>query len=105
MLIKEPVLESDKGQPTTQESGEVSSESSALPEAESTEKVKDKEDKEKSKDIDREKGKEKDSDKRGENEKEKLRSIEGTSLDALLQRLPGCVSRDLIDQLTVWISF
>ncbi|KAH7537348.1 hypothetical protein FEM48_Zijuj03G0083000 [Ziziphus jujuba var. spinosa] len=25
----------------------------------------------------------------------------GTNLDALLQRLPGCVSRDLIDQLTV----
>ncbi|KAH7547967.1 hypothetical protein JRO89_XS14G0045500 [Xanthoceras sorbifolium] len=28
-------------------------------------------------------------------------SLEGTNLDALLQRLPGCVSRDLIDQLTV----
>ncbi|TXG71191.1 hypothetical protein EZV62_006126 [Acer yangbiense] len=27
-------------------------------------------------------------------------SLEGTNLDALLQRLPGCVGRDLIDQLT-----
>ena len=26
-------------------------------------------------------------------------------MDALLQRLPGCVSRDLIDQLTVRISY
>ncbi|KAK8575616.1 hypothetical protein V6N12_063284 [Hibiscus sabdariffa] len=33
--------------------------------------------------------------------KEKLKGSEGTNLDALLQRLPGCVSRDLIDQLTV----
>ena len=39
-----------------------------------------------------------------ENEKEKLKNIEGTNLDALLQRLPGCVSRDLIDQLTVITS-
>lgn len=39
-----------------------------------------------------------------ENEKEKLKIIEGTNLDALLQRLPGCVSRDLIDQLTVIAS-
>ncbi|KAF7803922.1 Regulator of nonsense transcripts UPF2 [Senna tora] len=94
-------LESDKGQMNTQESGDVSTESSALPEAESTERQKDKEEKEKSKDLDKEKGKDKDNDKKGENEKEKLRNLEGTSLDALLQRLPGCVSRDLIDQLTV----
>jgi len=67
------------------------------------EKGKDKEekDKEKNKDTDKEKGKEKDADRKIENEKEKLKSIEGTNLDALLQRLPGCVSRDLIDQLTV----
>lgn len=39
-----------------------------------------------------------------ENEKEKLKNVEGTNLDALLQRLPGCVSRDLIDQLTVIAS-
>lgn len=66
----------------------------------------DKEEKEKSKELDRdkEKEKEKESEKKGEHEKEKLRSLEGTNLDALLQRLPGCVSRDLIDQLTVRIS-
>ncbi|KAK7354481.1 hypothetical protein VNO80_19945 [Phaseolus coccineus] len=95
--------ESDKGQQTTHESGEISTESNALPEAESTERVKDKEEKDKSKELDREKEKEKDkdNDKKGENEKDKLRSLEGTNLDALLQRLPGCVSRDLIDQLTV----
>ena len=51
------------------------------------------------------KEKEKDNDKKGENEKDKLRSLEGTNLDALLQRLPGCVSRDLIDQLTVRRSY
>lgn len=70
------------------------------------EKGKDKEekDKEKIKDLEKEKAKEKDSDKKGESEKEKLKSLEGTNLDALLQRLPGCVSRDLIDQLTVIIS-
>ncbi|XP_027902301.1 regulator of nonsense transcripts UPF2 [Vigna unguiculata] len=97
----EIVPESDKGQQTTHESGEISTESNALPEAESTERVKDKEEKDKSKESDREKEKEKDNDKKGENEKDKLRSLEGTNLDALLQRLPGCVSRDLIDQLTV----
>jgi hypothetical protein len=53
---------------------------------------------------DKEKGKEKEADKKGEIEKEKLKSIEGTTLEALLQWLPGCVSRDLIDQLTVIIS-
>jgi regulator of nonsense transcripts 2 len=67
--------------------------------------VNDKEEKEKSKESDRDKEKEKESEKKGEHEKEKLRSLEGTNLDALLQRLPGCVSRDLIDQLTVRISY
>ena len=105
LIIKEILPESDKGQQTTHESGEVSTESSALPEAESTERVKDKEEKDKSKELDREKEKEKENDKKGENEKDKLRSVEGTNLDALLQRLPGCVSRDLIDQLTVRISY
>ncbi|KAH1209856.1 Regulator of nonsense transcripts UPF2 [Glycine max] len=100
-LTTEILPESDKGQQTTHESGEVSTESNALPEAESTERVKDKEEKDKSNELDREKEKEKDNDKKGENEKDKLRSLEGTNLDALLQRLPGCVSRDLIDQLTV----
>ncbi|KAK4253960.1 hypothetical protein QN277_009402 [Acacia crassicarpa] len=97
----EPLPESDKGQPVTKDSGDISTESSLSPEPETAERVKDNDDKEKSKDLDKEKGKEKDNDKKGENEKENLRNLEGTSLDALLQRLPGCVSRDLIDQLTV----
>ncbi|KAE9608234.1 putative up-frameshift suppressor 2 [Lupinus albus] len=109
----EIVPESDKDQLATYESGEVLTDSSTLPEGESTEKVKDKEEKEKSKELDRdkekekskeldrEKEKEKGNDKKGENEKDKLRTLEGTNFDALLQRLPGCVSRDLIDQLTV----
>ncbi|CAI8584077.1 unnamed protein product [Vicia faba] len=93
--------ESDKSQLITFESGEGSTESNVLPEGESTERVDDKEEKEKSKDLDIDKEKEKENEKKGENDKEKLRSVEGTNLDALLQRLPGCVSRDLIDQLTV----
>ncbi|KAF2318609.1 hypothetical protein GH714_009351 [Hevea brasiliensis] len=69
---------------------------------EKIEKGKDKEDKdkEKAKDPEKEKGKERDAERKGEIEKEKLKGLEGTNLDALLQRLPGCVSRDLIDQLT-----
>ncbi|XP_034203033.1 regulator of nonsense transcripts UPF2 isoform X4 [Prunus dulcis] len=94
----EPTLESDQSQQTTEDAGEASADVGALQEGKSIEKGKDKEekDKEKIKDPDKEKG-----DRKGENEKEKLKSIEGTNLDALLQRLPGCVSRDLIDQLTV----
>jgi regulator of nonsense transcripts 2 len=33
--------------------------------------------------------------------REKVRGIDGASLDSLLQKLPRCGSRDLIDQLTV----
>ncbi|MED6152342.1 Regulator of nonsense transcripts upf2, partial [Stylosanthes scabra] len=97
----EIVPESDKGQPSNNDGGDALAESSAMTEGGSAEKANDKEEKEKSKEFEKEKEKEKDNDKRGENEKDKLRSIEGTNLDALLQRLPGCVSRDLIDQLTV----
>jgi len=102
IYFKELAPESDQGQPT-QDMAEVSAESGPLQEGKSTEKGKDKEekDKEKVKDSEKEKGKEKDAERKGENEKEKLKSLEGTNLDALLQRLPGCVSRDLIDQLTV----
>ncbi|KAI5083055.1 hypothetical protein GOP47_0002798 [Adiantum capillus-veneris] len=52
---------------------------------------------------DSEKGKEKDADKKSDREieKEKVKGLEGTNLDSILQRLPGSVSRDLIDQLTV----
>ncbi|KAF8768867.1 hypothetical protein HU200_007431 [Digitaria exilis] len=65
--------------------------------------VKDSEDKDKDrgKEGEKEKSKEKDMDKKNEREKEKVRALDGASLDNLLQRLPGCVSRDLIDQLTV----
>lgn len=95
--------ESDQGQMVPQDTVEVAADSGASQEDKSTEKGRDKEvkDKEKSKDPDKEKTKEKDADRKGENEKDKLKGLEGTSLDGLLQRLPGCVSRDLIDQLTV----
>ncbi|KAJ7976241.1 regulator of nonsense transcripts UPF2 [Quillaja saponaria] len=97
--------EAEHSQLASQESGEVSTEPNAVLEGKNIEKGKDKEDKdkdkEKPKDLEKEKGREKDPDKRGENEKDKLKSLEGTNLDALLQRLPGCVSRDLIDQLAV----
>ncbi|KAL4311649.1 hypothetical protein GQ457_01G044620 [Hibiscus cannabinus] len=95
--------EADQGTPVAQDAVEASTDSGTLLEGKSVEKGKDKDekDKEKTKDPDKEKGKEKDTDKKVENEKEKLKGSEGTSLDALLQRLPGCVSRDLIDQLTV----
>ncbi|KAG2730013.1 hypothetical protein I3843_01G269600 [Carya illinoinensis] len=99
----EPAPESDQDQQAAQDAAEVSSDSGALQEGKGIDKGKDKEekDKEKIKDSDKEKGKEKDADKKGENEKEKSKGQEGTNLEALLQRLPGCVSRDLIDQLTV----
>ncbi|XP_047081890.1 regulator of nonsense transcripts UPF2 [Lolium rigidum] len=62
---------------------------------------KDSEDKDKDKGKDAEKSKEKDLDRKTEKDKEKVRALDGGNLDNLLQRLPGCVSRDLIDQLTV----
>jgi hypothetical protein len=105
-VCKELAPESDQQQQATQDTTEVSADSGTLQEGKNIDKGKDKEekDKEKTKDLDKEKGKEKDADKKGEIEKEKLKGLEGTNLDALVQRLPGCVSRDLIDQLTVIIS-
>ncbi|KAK1584561.1 hypothetical protein Q3G72_034056 [Acer saccharum] len=102
-LCKESASEPEQGQSATQDAVEVAADSSTSQEAKSVEKGKDKEekDKEKAKDPDKEKGKEKDPERKGETEKEKLKGLEGTNLDALLQRLPGCVGRDLIDQLTV----
>ncbi|KAL5569213.1 hypothetical protein UlMin_025788 [Ulmus minor] len=100
----EPALESEQDEQVTPDTGEeVSRDTGASQDAKSSEKGKEKEekDKDKSKDPEKEKVKEKEVDRKGENEKEKLKSLEGTNLDALLQRLPGCVSRDLIDQLTV----
>ncbi|PKI43287.1 hypothetical protein CRG98_036373 [Punica granatum] len=104
----------NQGQTSGQDTSEVSGDVGASHESKSSEKGKDKEDKdkekpkdkeekdkEKTKDLDKEKGKEKDTERKGEHEKEKVKGSEGTTLDALLQRLPGCVSRDLIDQLTV----
>ncbi|GLT66869.1 hypothetical protein SLA2020_392120 [Shorea laevis] len=94
----EPASEADQSTLAAQDTTEVSAESGNLLEPKTIEKGKEREekDKEKIKDPDKEKGKEKDSDKKSESEKEKLKG-----LDALLQRLPGSVSRDLIDQLTV----
>ncbi|XP_065870964.1 regulator of nonsense transcripts UPF2 isoform X1 [Euphorbia lathyris] len=94
--------ESDQGQ-STQDISEACVDSGTLQEGKSVDKGKDKEekDKEKAKDPEKEKGKERDAERKGDIEKEKLKGLEGTNLDALLQRLPGCVSRDLIDQLTV----
>ena len=65
------------------------------------EKAKEEKDKEKGKDSDKEKPREKETGKKGETEKEKGKALDGSSLDAFLQRLPGCVSRYHIDQLTV----
>lgn len=67
-------------------------------------KEKDKDEKDRTREAEKEKWKEKDGDKKVEIEKEKVKGVEGASFDSLLQRLPGCVSRDLIDQLTVGAS-
>ncbi|KAK6933282.1 MIF4G-like, type 3 [Dillenia turbinata] len=95
--------EADQGPPAAPDNTEVAADAGSTQEGKSSEKGKEKEDKdrEKMKDPDKERGKEKDADRKGEIEKEKLKGLEGTNLDGLLQRLPGCVSRDLIDQLTV----
>ncbi|KAL3689456.1 hypothetical protein R1sor_015765 [Riccia sorocarpa] len=65
--------------------------------------IRDKDDKDKGKESDKEKARERDAERKGDRdpEKEKIKGLEGASLDSLVQRLPGCVSRDLIDQLTV----
>ncbi|KAL0380267.1 UNVERIFIED_CONTAM: Regulator of nonsense transcripts UPF2 [Sesamum angustifolium] len=86
--------ESDKGQIATQESPEVSADSGIVLEDKDG-KDKDKEEK------DKEKGKEKDAERRVEGEKDRTKGLDGTNLEGLLHRLPSCVSRDLIDQLTV----
>ncbi|XAR66647.1 hypothetical protein NMG60_11012943 [Bertholletia excelsa] len=94
--------EPDQGQIASSDSAEVPADSGTLQEGKNEKgKDKDEKDKEKAKDPDKDKGKDKDAERKGENEKEKIKGLEGTNLDGLLQRLPGCVSRDLIDQLTV----
>ncbi|KAH6806703.1 regulator of nonsense transcripts UPF2 [Perilla frutescens var. frutescens] len=93
--------ESDK-QVVMQENPEVSADSAIVPEdKEGKDNDKEEKDKEKAKDSDKEKGKDKDAERRGESEKDKTKGLDGTNLEALLHRLPSCVSRDLIDQLTV----
>ncbi|KAL0464063.1 UNVERIFIED_CONTAM: Regulator of nonsense transcripts UPF2 [Sesamum latifolium] len=93
-LPSDTAPESDKGQIATQESPEVSADSGILLEDKDG-KDKDKEEK------DKEKGKEKDAERRVEGEKDRTKGLDGTNLEGLLHRLPSCVSRDLIDQLTV----
>ncbi|XP_042755672.1 uncharacterized protein LOC111902592 [Lactuca sativa] len=80
---------------TTPESDQIVAQDTA--ETSVSEKKKDDDEKDKGK----EKEKEKDDEIKAEIEKEKLRGPEGTNLDGLIQRLPGCVSRGLIDQLTL----
>ncbi|XP_010253476.1 PREDICTED: regulator of nonsense transcripts UPF2 isoform X2 [Nelumbo nucifera] len=84
--------EADQGH-VAQDGAEACVDSGPSQDGKSDEKVKGKEerDKEKTKDSDKDKGKEKDSERKGETEKEKIKGLEGTNLDALLQRLPGCV--------------
>ncbi|KAG2285283.1 hypothetical protein Bca52824_044887 [Brassica carinata] len=81
---------------TTEDTAEVLDDSGTMPDGLNIEQPKEKDevDKEKAKDAKKEKGKEKDS------EKEKGKSLDVANFERLLQRLPGCVSRDLIDQLT-----
>ncbi|GAA0169591.1 RNA metabolism protein [Lithospermum erythrorhizon] len=88
-------------QSTTQESVAISAQSGCMQEDKNLKgKEKDEKDKDGSKEVQKEKVKEKDPDRKS-HDKEKLKSVEGSSLDSLFQRLPNCVSRDLIDQLTV----
>ncbi|XP_074287410.1 regulator of nonsense transcripts UPF2-like [Silene latifolia] len=98
--------ESDHSPTATEAIAESSSGSGVLEDGKTNEKSqekdakgKDKDDTE-TKDAEKDKGKEKDTDKKGDKEKGK-KGLDSTNLDSLLQRLPGCVSRDLIDQLTV----
>ncbi|CAN6835437.1 unnamed protein product [Brassica oleracea] len=85
---------------TTEDTAEVLDDSGTMPDGLNIEQPKEKDevDKEKAKDAKKEKGKEKDS------EKEKGKSLDVANFERLLQRLPGCVSRDLIDQLTACLD-
>ncbi|GJM85594.1 hypothetical protein PR202_ga02060 [Eleusine coracana subsp. coracana] len=86
------------------DSVQSSSTTEPQPEVKTDDGVRDNDDKDKGKDGEKEKSKDKDLDKKPEREKEKVRALDSASLDNLLQRLPGCVSRDLIDQLTDQIN-
>lgn len=99
----ESASETDHGHVAVQDTVDVSIDPESSAEGKADEKGKDREEKDKEKinDSEKEKARDKDAERKGEAEKEKLRGPDATSLDGLVQRLPGCVSRDLIDQLTV----
>lgn len=103
-FAKELALDSDQAQSQTaaKDIAEGSADASVVVD-DKVDKIKDKDDKdkEKTKEADKDKVKEKESERKVDSEKDKVKGLEGTSLDGLLQRLPNCVSRDLIDQLTV----
>ncbi|CAL9127450.1 unnamed protein product [Musa textilis] len=94
----ETTLEPDN---EVQDTAETCADSEFSLECKTDEKGKDKDDKDKERTRDSEKEKSKEDTERKDGEKDKTKGLDGTSLDSLLQRLPGCVSRDLIDQLTV----
>lgn len=101
--MKESTSEVVESQQTTEDTTEVPADSGSTADGSNIEQPKEKEEvhKEKAKDATKEKGKEKDSDRKVDHEKEKGKSLDVANFERLLQRLPGCVSRDLIDQLTV----
>lgn len=106
-LVKDSASEADEAQTAAVETAEGAVDAGAVQE-DRNDKGRDEKDKEKTKDkdekdkeTDKEKAKEKEAERKGEGDKEKARGVEGANLDGLLQRLPSCVSRDLIDQLTV----
>uniref|UniRef100_A0A1J3JRJ2 Regulator of nonsense transcripts UPF2 n=1 Tax=Noccaea caerulescens TaxID=107243 RepID=A0A1J3JRJ2_NOCCA len=101
--LSESTSEAVESQQTTEDTTEVPADSGSTADGSNIEQPKEKEEvyKEKAKDAKKEKGKEKDSDRKVDHEKEKGKSLDVANFERLLQRLPGCVSRDLIDQLTV----
>lgn len=101
-ITQDSAPEPDQSQVAAHDTAETSADAAVLSDGKN-EKRKDENEKDKgsTKESEKDKGKEKDV----EIEKEKVRGPEGTNLDGLLQRLPGCVSRDLIDQLTVIFFF
>lgn len=114
-LVKDSTPDVDETQTAAQETAEGAADAGAVQEdrndkgkdkdekdkEKTKEKLKEKDKDEKDKEPDKEKAREKEAERKGEGDKEKSKGVEGTNLDSLLQRLPGCVSRDLIDQLTV----
>ncbi|XP_042374073.1 regulator of nonsense transcripts UPF2-like [Zingiber officinale] len=85
----------------TQDASETCVDPESSPKCKTEVKGKDKDEKDKEKMRDSDKEKPKDDTEKKDGDKDKIKGLDGTSLDSLLQRLPGCVSRDLIDQLTV----